>query len=50
MDIGLNINIIEIIEEDNIPKDYFLSHEYETDNDRLINRNIYISEYTKEKK
>ena len=50
MDIGLNINIIEIIEEDNIPKDYFLSHEYETDNNRLINRNIYISEYSKEKK
>ena len=50
MDIGLNINIIEIIEEDNIPKDYFLTHEYETDNNRLINRNIYISEYTKEKK
>ena len=49
IDIGLNINIIEIIKEDNISKDYFLWNEYETDNNRLINSQIYISKYIKGK-
>ena len=34
IDIGLNINVIEIIDEDNISKGYFSWNEYETDNDR----------------
>ena len=42
IDNGLDISVIEIINEDNISKDYFLLNEYETDNNRLINSEIYL--------
>ena len=50
IDIGLDITIIEILEEDNIPKDYFLWNEVETNNDRLINSQIFIPELIQETK
>ena len=37
---GLDITVVEILEEDNISKDYFLWDEHETDNDRIINNEI----------
>ena len=37
IDIGCDISVIEIINEDNISKDYFLWNELETNNNRLIN-------------
>ena len=43
IDFGLDLSVIEILNEDNISKDYFLWNEYETDNNRLINSEIYIS-------
>ena len=43
IDNGLDLSIIEILNEDNISKDYFLWNELETDNNRLINSEIYIS-------
>ena len=42
IDNGLDISVIEIINEDNISKDYFLWNECEADNNRLINSEIYI--------
>ena len=48
IDNGLDISIIEIINEDNISKDYFLWDEDETDNNRLINSEIYIPNILKE--
>ena len=48
IDNGLDISVIEIINEDNISKDYFLWNEYETDNNRLINSEIYIPNILKE--
>ena len=36
IDNGLNLSVTEIINEDNISKDYFLWDELETDNNRLI--------------
>ena len=47
IDNGLDISVIEIINEDNISKDYFLWNEYETDNNRLINSEIYIPNISK---
>ena len=49
-DIGLDITVIEIIDEDNISKDSFLWDEDETDNNRLINSQIYIEQYLQGKK
>ena len=37
----------EIINEDNISKEYFLWDELETDNNRLINSEIYIPNISK---
>ena len=49
-DIGLNITAIEILEEDNIPKNYFLYPELEIRiNNKLINDKIYIPKLTDEK-
>ena len=47
IDNGLDISVIEIINEDNISKDYFLLDELETDNNRLINSEIYIPNISK---
>ena len=48
--IGLDITIIEIIDEDNIPKNYFLLPEPEVlINNRLINSEIYIPQYIERK-
>ena len=47
IDNGLDLSVIEIIIEDNISKDYFLWNEYETDNNRLINSEIYIPNISK---
>ena len=44
-DYGLDLTIIEILDEDNISKDYFLWDENEIDNNRLISSHIYIPEY-----
>ena len=49
-DIGLDITVIEIIDEDNISKDSFLWDEDETDNNRLINSQIYTEQYLQGKK
>ena len=47
IDICLDITIIEILEEDNISKDYFLWNEFKIDNIRLVNREIYIPQLSK---
>ena len=48
IDIGLDITIIEILDEDNISKVYFLYHEYECRiNNKLINNMIYIPQYAR---
>ena len=48
IDMGLDIAIIEILDEDNISKDYFLFPEYEFRiNNELINNMIYIPQYAK---
>ena len=44
---GLDITVVEILEEDNIYRDYFLWNEDETDNNRIINNEIYIPQYAK---
>ena len=44
-DNGLDITIVEIIEKDNISKDYFLIPEMDINNKRLINSQIYIPQY-----
>ena len=45
-DIGLDITIVEILDEDNISKDYYLYPEYEEwINNELINNSIYIPQY-----
>ena len=44
---GLDITVVEILEEDNIYKDYFLWSDLETDNNRIINNEIYIPQYAK---
>ena len=41
IDYGLDVSVIEILKEDNITKDYFLFNVNETENNRLINENIY---------
>ena len=48
IDNGCDISVIEIINEDNISKDYFLWNKLETDNNRLINSEIYIPYILKE--
>ena len=49
-DIELDITIVEIIDEDNISKDYFLFPELGTMiNNELINNNIYIPQFVKGK-
>ena len=46
IDVGLDITIIEILDEDNISKDYFLYPELESRiNNKLINNMIYIPQY-----
>ena len=48
IDIGLDISVVEILDEDNISKDYFLKTEREENIiNKLVNRNIYIPQYTK---
>ena len=50
IDIGLDIKVIEILDEDNISKNYFLFPESEIMiNKRLINNGIYILQYAKGK-
>ena len=49
IDINLDITVIEILGEDKIPGDYFSNDEFEIDNNRLINSQIYIPLYEKEK-
>jgi len=50
IDIGLDITVIEILDEDNISKNYFLFPESEIMiNKRLINNGIYILQYAKGK-
>ena len=45
-DIGLDITVVEILDDDNISKDYYLlNDEYENINNRLINSKIYIPQY-----
>ena len=45
-DIGLDITIVEILEEDNISKDYFLYPELkEKKNEELIDSSIFIPQY-----
>ena len=48
-DIGLDITVVEIIEEDNIFRDYFLWNEKEefVKNSDLLKSNIYIPQYAK---
>ena len=49
-EINLDITVIEILEEDNISKDYFLFPESEiVINNNLINREIYIPQYNNSK-
>ena len=49
-DINLDITIVEILDEDNISKDYFLFPELEyMINNRLMNKRIYIPQYTERK-
>ena len=49
-DIGLDITIMEILDENNISKDYFLFPELESMlNNNLINNMIYIPQYVKGK-
>ena len=47
IDNGLDLSVIEIINEDKISKDYFLWDEDVTDNNRLINSEIYIPNISK---
>ena len=42
---GLDITVVEILEEDNISKDYFLWINQETDKNKLINSEIFIPQY-----
>ena len=42
---GLDITVVEIIEKDNISKDYFLIPEMDINNKRLINSQIYVPQY-----
>ena len=50
IDKELDITVVEILDEDNISKDYFLFPETEAMiNNRLINNNIYIPQYVKGK-
>ena len=49
-DISLDITVVEIIEEDNISRDYFLlNKESEIINNKLKNNKIYILQYAKGK-
>ena len=45
IDIGLDITLIEILDNDNIPKDLFLYNEDEFDKNSFINRKIRVSQY-----
>ena len=50
IDNELDITVVEILDEDNISKDYFLFPENETIiNNSLINNRIYISQYVERK-
>ena len=48
-DEDLDVTVIEILEEDNIFRDYFLWNNLETDNNRIINSEIYIPQYAQGK-
>ena len=50
-DIGLDITVVEVLDEDNIHDDYFLWAEPEdfVKNNDLIKSNIYIPQYSQEK-
>jgi hypothetical protein len=49
IDEGLDITVIEILEEDKISKDHFLYNELLIDDNKLINSQIYIPQYAKGK-
>ena len=51
-DIGLDITAVEILDEDNILDDFFLWAEPEdfVKNNNIIKSNIYIPQYSEEKK
>ena len=44
---NLDITVVEILEEDNISRDYFLYNELETMNNKVLNMQIYIPQYPK---
>ena len=46
-DLGLDITIVEILDKDNISKDYFLFPLLDINNKILINNKIYIPQYPK---
>ena len=46
-DNGLDITVVEIIEKDNISREYFLFPELDMTNNNLINSKIYILQYPK---
>ena len=50
IDIGIDVTAIEILEKDNISKDYFLYDELQTDNNYIINSQIYIPQFELGKK
>ena len=45
---GTEIIVVEILNEDNISKDYFLLNKDETEINKLINSEIYIYQYTQD--
>ena len=49
IDEGLDITVVEILEEDKISKDHFLYNELLIDDNKLINSQIYIPQYAKGK-
>ena len=50
-DINLDITVVQILDKDNIPKDYFLEPEFDIQiNNNLINKKIYIPQYIVGKK
>ncbi len=47
--VGLDITVVEILEKNNISKDYFLFPEIKIEENKLINEKIYIPQYPKGK-
>ena len=48
-DIGLDITVIEILDNDNVSKDYFLFPKRVNEYYRLINSQVYVPQYPKDK-